>query len=149
MFRLIKYLVSYWFLKSNAPFFSGRRKYNNNFDNLGLTPSWWYVVICRLFVLYFKINIFLFFLTNKIFYHQHYVVKFILLCNLKYYFPTRLALNMILWRNPIFMNLYQFIKIFSWNMCVDSYNIFIEFDFMSNEARLMKKVYRIHFYESS
>ena len=27
MFKLIKYLVTYWFLKSNAPFFSGRRKY--------------------------------------------------------------------------------------------------------------------------
>jgi len=34
-------------------------------------------------------------------------------------------------------------------MCVDSYNIFIEFDFMSHERRLMKKVYRIRFYESS
>ena len=47
------------------------------------------------------------------------------------------------------MNLCHFLKIFSWIMCVDSYNIFIEFNFMSNEARLMKKVYRIHFYESS
>ncbi len=35
-------------------------------------------------------------------------------------------------------------------MCVDSYNIFfIEFNFMSDGARLMKKVYRIQFYESS
>ena len=38
---------------------------------------------------------------------------------------------------------------FSRNMSLDSHNIFIEFDFMSNEPRLMKKVYRIHFYESS
>ena len=54
-----------------------------------------------------------------------------------------------LWRNPIFMNLFQYMNFFSWNMSVDSYNIFIEFIFMSNVARLMKKVYRIHFYESS
>ena len=47
------------------------------------------------------------------------------------------------------MNLFQFLKIFSWNMWVDSYNNFIEFDFMSNEARLVKNVYRIHFYEYS
>jgi hypothetical protein len=39
--------------------------------------------------------------------------------------------------------------VFLWNMSLDSYNFFIELVFMSHESRLMKKVYRICFYESS
>ena len=50
-------------------------------------------------------------------------------------------------KKNIFMNLCQFLKLISWNMG-EAQTIFIEFDFLSNEARLMKKVYRIHFYDS-
>ena len=66
-----------------------------------------------------------------------------------WFFLQGLPWKHYLWRNPIFMNLFQYIIFSSWNMSLDSYNIFIEFIFVSHTSRLMKKVYRIHFYESS